>query len=208
MFVSELKLSQSNLREIEKRTYMSYHQDGLLDIFIGMYILLLGFGIYMLTTNDFTTWFIFPAIFPAIITPLWISAKKKITMPRIGYVKFGTKGANKLTIIFIGFLVAGLGAFMAFSFASNQGWAISLRNLIIPNIMIILGTAIVLTSSLFAYIMGLNRLYFYGILSLMLFIAGYLIAVQMAYVIMIIGIVLLLTGSYLLNRFIRKYPLE
>jgi hypothetical protein len=67
---------------------MSYHQDGLIDIFVGIYVLLFGSGILLLTVTDFSTWFVVPAIFPAIMIPVWISAKKRITMPRIGYVNF------------------------------------------------------------------------------------------------------------------------
>ena len=67
--------NKTSLREIEKKTYMSYHQDGLLDIFVGVDILLVGIGILLLTMTNFSMWFIVPAIFPAIMVPIWISAK-------------------------------------------------------------------------------------------------------------------------------------
>jgi len=40
-------IEEPNLREIEKKAYMSYHQDGLLDIFVGVYILGFGLGIWV-----------------------------------------------------------------------------------------------------------------------------------------------------------------
>ena len=132
-------MKEPSLSEIEKKTYMSYHQDGLIDIFVGIYVLLFGSGILLNSVADFSTWFIFPAIFPAIMVPIWISVKKQITMPRIGYVKFRSGGANRLTAVFIGLLVAGLGAFMAFTFASTtQAWASVLRDLIVSYSMIII----------------------------------------------------------------------
>ncbi|MCW4030798.1 MAG: hypothetical protein NWE80_00350, partial [Candidatus Bathyarchaeota archaeon] len=167
---------KTSLREVEKKTYMSYHQDGLIDIFVGVYVLLFGLGILLRTVTDFSTWFVIPAIFPAVMVPIWVSAKKRITMPRIGYVKFGGRGANKLMAIFIAIMVAGLGAFMVFSFGSSQGWALTIRNLIVSNGMIIIGIAAFAISSLFAYTMGLNRLYAYGVLAIMLFLAGRFIA--------------------------------
>jgi hypothetical protein len=201
-------MKETSLREIEKKTYMSYHQDGLIDIFVGIYVLLFGLGILLLTVTDFSTWFVIPAIFPAIMIPVWISAKKRITMPRIGYVRIGSRGANRLMAIFIGLMVAGLGVFMVFTFASRtQTWASMLRDLLISNGMIIIGIAAATISSLFAYTMGLKRLYAYGLLTLVLFFTGYFVAVPFEYLLVTIGFVIIINGFVLLTRFIRKYPL-
>jgi hypothetical protein len=199
---------EMSLREVEKRTYMSYHQDGLLDIFVGVYVLLFALGILLMTVTDFTTWFVIPAIFPAIMLPVWISVKKRITMPRIGYVKFGVRGANKLMAIFLGLTVAGLGVFMVFTFASrSQGWALTLRNLIISNGMIIIGIGAASISSLFAYTMGLKRLYAYGLLTLALFFTGHFTTIPFGYFLLTIGLVIIINGFVILMRFTRKYPL-
>ena len=187
---------------------MSYHQDGLIDIFVGVYVLLFALGILLMTVTEFSTWFVIPAIFPAIMVPIWISAKKRITMPRIGYVKFGSRGANKLTAVFLGLMVAGLGAFMVFSFSSSQAWALTLRNLIISNGMIIIGISAAAISSLFAYTMGLKRLYAYGLLALVLFLAGHFVTILFAYFLLTIGLTIIINGFVLLIGFIRKYPLS
>jgi hypothetical protein len=197
-----------SLKEVEKRTYMSYHQDGLLDIFVGVYVLLFALGILLMTVTDFSTWFVIPAIFPAIMIPIWVSAKKQITLPRIGYVKFGSRGANRLMAVFLGLMVFGLGAFAVFTFASrSQAWALTLRNLIISNGMIIIGIGAASISSLFAYTMGLKRLYAYGLLTLALFITGHFITIPFGYFLLTIGLVIIINGFVLLIRFIRKYPL-
>ena len=200
---------KNSLREIEKKTYMSYHQDGLLDIFIGIYVLLFGIGISLMTLTDFSTWFIIPAIFPAIMIPIWISAKKRITMPRIGYVNFGVRGVNKMMAMFIGLMVAGLGVFMVFGLGSSmgEGWALTLRDFFISNSMLIIGVGAVAVSSLFAYTMGLKRLYGYGLLIFVLFFTGHFITIPFEYLLSAIGFVIIITGSVLLIQFIRKYPL-
>jgi len=201
-------MKESSLREVEKRTYMSYHQDGLIDMFVGVYVLLFGLGILFSTVTDFSMWFVIPAIFPAVMVPIWISVKKQITMPRIGYVKLGSRGANKLMAIFIGLMVAGLGTFMAFTFAStSQAWALTLRNLIVSNGMIIIGIGAAIISGLFAYTMGLKRLYAYGLLTLVLFFTGHYIIIPLAYLLVIIASAIIINGAILLIRFIRKYPL-
>ena len=129
-------------------------------------------------------------------------------MPRIGYVKIGRRGANKLLAIFIGLMVAGLGVFMVFTFVSStQGWALTLRNIIISNGMIIIGVGGASISSLFAYTMGLKRLYAYGLLTLALFLAGHFITIPFGYFLLTIGLVIIINGFVLLMRFIQKYPL-
>ncbi len=202
-------MKETSLREVEKKTYMSYHQDGLIDIFVGVYVLLFALGILLMTVTDFSTWFVIPAIFPAIMVPVWISAKKRITMPRIGYVKFGIRGANKLMAIFLGLVVAGLGAFMLLGLGAflGQGWALTLRNLISPNSLIIIGVSAATISCLFAYTMGLKRLYAYGLLTLVLFLTGHFITIPFGYLLVTIGLVIIINGFVLLMRFIQKYPL-
>ena len=197
------------MRDIEKKTYMSYHQDGLLDIFIGIYVLLFGIGISLMTITDFNMWFIIPAIFPAIMIPIWISAKKRITMPRIGYVNFGIRGVNKMMAIFIGLMVAGLGVFMVFGLGTSmgEGWALTLRDFFISNSMLIISIGALAVSSLFAYTMGLKRLYGYGLLIFILFFTGHFITIPFEYFLLTIGFVIIISGFTLLVQFIRKYPL-
>jgi len=200
---------KNSLRAIEKKTYMSYHQDGLLDIFIGIYVLLFGIGISLMTLTDFSTWFIIPAFFPAIMIPTWLSAKKRITMPRIGYVNFGIRGVNKMMAIFIGLMVAGLAVFMVFGMGASmgEGWALTLRDFFISNSMLIIGIGALSVSSIFAYTMGLKRLYGYGLLIFVLFFTGHFITIPLEYVLLTIGFVITVSGFVLLMQFIRKYPL-
>jgi len=188
---------------------MSYHQDGLIDVFVGVYILLFGSGILLNSVTDFSTGFVIPAIFPAIMIPIWISAKKRVTMPRIGYVKFGVRGANKMMAIFLGLAVAGLGVLMMFGLGASmgEGWALTLRDFLISNNMIIIGIAAATISSLFAYTMGLKRLYAYGLLSLVLFFTGHFITIPFEYILFTIGLAIIINGFVLLIQFIRKYPL-
>jgi len=202
-------MKKPSLKEVEKKTYMSYHQDGLIDIFIGVYILMFGAGILLSTWADFAMWFILPAIFPAIMGPIWISAKKSITIPRIGYVKFGIRGGNKLMAVFIGLMVAALGVFTVFGLgaSTDQGWALALRNLIIPNGMIIVGILAAAISSLFAYTVGLTRLYVYGLCTLGLLLAAHFTIIPFAYALVAIGLGIVGNGVVLLTRFIHNHPL-
>jgi len=199
---------EPNLREIEKKAYMSYHQDGLLDIFVGVYILGFALGIWVDITLEFGFGSIMPAILIATILPIWIEAKRKITMPRIGFVKFGPRGTHRLMGVLIGLAIMGLLFFMAFAFTSAQGGRPLWLQTIVQYGMIVIGIASLAICTLFGYSMGLRRLYAYGLLTLILLVSGYFIGIFFGYILLVLGTTVMAAGFALLISFIKKYPLQ
>ncbi|MCW4018946.1 MAG: hypothetical protein NWF00_09765 [Candidatus Bathyarchaeota archaeon] len=195
-----------DMKEIERKTYMSYHQDGLLDIFIGVYVLGFGLGIVMDAVWELSFGTIMPAILIAIILPLWIALKRKITMPRIGFVKFGPSGSNKLMAVLLGLMVAGLGVLFVFTLSIGQRpqWL----NFIYQNGLLVIGVGALAVCALFGYTMGLKRLYGYGLLTLCLFMVGHFLGIFFAYLLLALGTAVIVTGFYLLMKFMQKYPLQ
>ena len=197
-----------SLREIEKKTYMSYHQDGLLDIFVGVYVLLFGLGIIVNSMLNLDMGFLIPAIFPAVMIPVWMKTKKQITMPRIGFVKFRKTASNRMTAVLIGLMIAGMGTFTVLFLGPTQSWALSLTEFIESYFMLLIGISAIAITSLFANTMGLKRLYAYGILTLVLSVTGHFIVFPFEYFPITIGIVIVVNGIVLLMRFTRKYPIK
>jgi len=200
-------MNNINLKEVEKRTYVAYHQDGLIDMFIGVYILTFAAGIIINNILEVSTWFIGPAILPAIMVPLWISIKKKVTIPRIGYVKFKTNNISRVTGLFLGTIVSGLLFFFLFAFGSTQSWAQPIREIIISNSMVVIGVATFAIASVFAYVVGLKRLYAYGTLALTFFAVGQFIVFPFEVILITIGVTIICYGVILLWEFTKKYPL-
>jgi hypothetical protein len=199
---------EPNLREIEKKAYMSYHQDGLLDIFVGAYVLGFGLGIWADITLEFGFGLIIPAILIATILPIWIAAKRKITMPRIGFVNFGIRGATKFTAFFIGLMVVGLGVFSVFTLATFQGGSRQWLDLIFQNGRLIVGFGSLAVCVLFGYSMGLKRLYAYGLIAVIVLVIGHFVGIFFAYILLALGLMVMVTGFALLTGFVRKYPLQ
>jgi hypothetical protein len=84
---------------------LSYHQDGLIDILIGLGIL--GFGLMMLTDSvvfNILAWM--PIIF-------YVPLKNRITVPRFGYVQFSSDRTKHLRLL--GVLLLGLLALIFFA---------------------------------------------------------------------------------------------
>ena len=69
-----------DLREIEKKAWTAYFQDGLWDIFIAS--MMLTMAIRTLTDNAWLTLGMFTGV------PILVIGKKFITIPRLGLVKF------------------------------------------------------------------------------------------------------------------------
>jgi len=199
---------EPNLKEIEKKAYMSYHQDGLLDIFAGLYILGFGLGSYADIIWESGFGMIMPAILIAVVLPIWIAAKRRITMPRIGFVNFGIRGASKITAFFIGLMVVGLGVFSVFTLATFQSGLRQWLDLIFQNGMLIVGFGSLAVCLLFGYTMGLKRLYAYGLISVIALVIGHFMGIFFAYILLALGIMVMVTGFALLIGFVRKYPLQ
>ena len=88
-----------NLKKIEQKAYFSYHNDGIIDILIGFVILLFGIG--MATDMAYLA-----AISASVGVPIWLAAKKYVTYPRLGLVKFNQDRINKeKNILFLSILL-------------------------------------------------------------------------------------------------------
>ena len=193
-----------NLKEIEKKAYTSYHQDGLIDIFASVYIIGFSVGILLDYIWDFSFGVLIPGFLVVVVVPLWIAAKRKITMPRVGYVNFGTKGKSKITAIFVGILALGVAFFFAFALYIESSWLA----FILENGMIVVAIGVFFICSLFGYATGIKRLYAYGIFAMALFAVGYLFEIFFAYIVLALGLTVLSAGIALLTSFIKKYPLK
>ena len=83
-----------NLDEIEKKAFTTYQEDGLFEIFIGFLMCVRTVG-SIISNDDFRAYLTIPLM--VVIAPLgYILAKKFITLPRLGYVKFGRARMRKL----------------------------------------------------------------------------------------------------------------
>jgi len=205
-------VNKINLKEIERKAYLSYHQDGLLDIFIGMFIF--AFGLYILSESDFPI----IAVLPALLVPVWASVKKKITYPRIGYVKFGKSTKTRRTksmLLLSGVLTLLLGFGVFLTITLRRGplplWLIVMG----AYGMIIAGGIVAAILGVVAYINGINRLYVYAAMFFAMYSTGHFLVIipgfdafqKIAVVNIPLGVIILGYGLYLLSRFLHEHPI-
>jgi len=195
-------MNKINLKELERRAYLSYHQDGILDMFIGFNILL--FGMWMLADMAYLA-----GAFVAIFTPIYAQVKKQITVPRLGYIKFAPSrmAKSKRTVLLL--VIAGALAFISgvLLFITTQRGILAPIQLLIEYGMIVIGVAGMVLLAAVAYVSEIRRLYAYSALFFAMFAGGYFLTIPFVYYIMTLGAVIMLAGLYLLIRFLRTYPL-
>lgn len=92
-----------DLKAIEKKVYTSFHQDGLIDLFLGfiMLVSILSSTLDASGVSDSVRILIYVPLMVVVGPVLYMLGKRYITFPRIGYVRLGSKqNRTKRTVIF------------------------------------------------------------------------------------------------------------
>lgn len=188
---------EHDFKKLQQRTYQSYHQDGLIDIIIGL--AMIGFGLMLAFDSSV---FIFMSWMPIIF---YVPFKNRITVPRIGYVKFSSSnlrlamalGTGLLVMLFIvGLYLFAVSDNISFQVREWLGQYLWLGGLVA---VCFLGTAL---------LTGITRFYAYAGLILLIFSVGTWLAIQPFFIVITSGLLIEITGVWLLVRFLVKYPLN
>ena len=188
--------------KLERKAYLSYHQDGLIDIIIGLCAM--GFAVNMLADNAaFTILGWIPVLFFA---PL----KSKITIPRFGFVRFdstrqGTARKASMVMLFSGVLVLGIVMFFLFLPGAMPSPII---NWVKDNFMLVFGLIVGSAFAIAGTVTGIKRLYAYAGLAMLLLGVANFVNFHEAWLVLALGGAVLASGISLLIRFVRKYPVE
>lgn len=106
-----------DLQQIKKKVYMSYFQDGLWDILLGIYLMGWGLSIW----QDLV----------AVMGGMWVviyfavlAIKRAVVYPRSGYIKLNESRKQMMRLVIMGAVVflLGLTVFGAFVFNSRPAW--------------------------------------------------------------------------------------
>ena len=191
---------KDQFKKLSRRAYLSYHQDGLIDILIGLGIM--GFGLMMLTGNvvfNMLAWM--PVLF-------YVPLKNRITVPRFGYVQFTPERVQRVRLliaVMVGMLAlaAGLGLVV---FATFEDMPPLLATLTAGDGMLLIGGLFALMLLAAGAITGLSRLFIYALLTLLIVPGGIVLGIAPEWRVIFLGALVLLIGIFFLVRFLRMYP--
>jgi len=184
-----------DLKALEKRVYTSFHQDGIIDIFVGL--LLFVDGLLMLSGNAA---FVGVAV---VIVFLILPVKRVITVPRIGMAKFSPARNSQLTKFGLMLLIGGALVFMIFAL---RGSSSVLTQWMREYFDLVFGVMFALLAGAAAILTGLKRYIGYVVEILIIFTVGYLFNWPFPVALSITGALVSLSGVVTFIRFLQKYP--
>ncbi|UCD99528.1 MAG: hypothetical protein JSV42_02015 [Chloroflexota bacterium] len=189
-----------DIKEIERQVYMSYSEDGLVDIAIGVVMATWGTMLLMEPSGLI-------GLIALLGMGIWYFGKRFITVPRAGVIKPGLKMERRMRNLTILLLVLGLLALVGILMSRILGSSFSADH---P--LGILGLVIASGVCLLAYLLNTVRLYAYAVILFIAFVGGEILAGTIttfdafAISVIIAGVVILLSGLFILIRFLRRYP--
>ncbi|MFN2107116.1 MAG: hypothetical protein ACK2UJ_19735 [Candidatus Promineifilaceae bacterium] len=182
-----------DLRDVERRAWTLYYQDGLWDIFFGL--LFLGGGLRALTDN---LWF-YLLVAAGIL--VFILGKRWITLPRLGQIQFSAQRKARtavVRIVALGAMIVTAVIFILIVTGSDlSGLPLNwLFVIMVPGVFLLMAT-----------MMDFTRLYGYAVLVAVFTVLGEFVGnPAAAWAQIIAGLVPLAVGIVLLARFLRRYP--
>jgi hypothetical protein len=204
-----------DLKQIERKAFRSTYQDGLLDMLLGVIVAAMAITLYRPKSGYSPMNIIGLVLIYVVVNALFWAAKKYITLPRMGQVRFGpTRQQKKKTqaiilgiIIFIQALVVGATVFGWLNpvFGAKFGGTFgdySLEHLAVAALAsFFVGPSMLVI----AYYRDFPRGYYIAVLmALAVFL---MILINQPIYPAVIGGLIILPGLVLFIRFLKKYPI-
>jgi hypothetical protein len=187
--------------QLRRQAYLAYHQDGLIDLVLGLGIM--GFGLMLLTGNivfHVLAWM--PAIF-------YIPIKNYVTVPRFGYVEFDSaRRTSNLKLAWVAGVAVLLLLLAADIWIAGDTMPPGLQGLLRRYDMLIIGGLLLaLPLAILGAITGLRRLLLYALVLLGGILVGIRLEVSPPLYVIGLGALFFASGFVLMVRFLRRYPL-
>lgn len=190
-----------NLKQLQRRVYWYYHQDGLVDILFGLGVI--GFGLMLMTgivVFNILAWI--PCVF-------YMPIKKAITIPRLGYVRMQSKRTQLwgwISVLF-GLVILGMVLGLLIMLRNDRlpaNWQTWLR----AYDMLIIGGLLSMPLMIISFLTGLRRMLGYVGLIFMIIVSGAWLGIEPPIYMIALGVIILLVGCLYLGTFLIRYPID
>jgi hypothetical protein len=185
-----------SLKQISRKTNVHYFQDGIWDIMIGLIFLLVGVAVWY----DMNALSLAPLLL--VFSPALI--KKKVTLPRTGHIRIKKQRKTMVSVIFFALVVLLEGGILYLGVLNPS--SNSLVQFFTQNLLLLSGVMIAITMLFIAWYMNFQRLYLYAGMTVLVSVVirwwGHLAGISLT----LTGLVILLIGLLVLNKFIKDHP--
>jgi hypothetical protein len=198
MHLEDAMSSYSSIKHLNRKTYLAFHRDGIIDILVG--ITCLGFGLWLLLDNVLFTYM------------FWLSfgfygyLKKVITIPRFGFVRFEEDKKQKIVFMVFSVILLALLLLVRFNYLETNSSDYFISAFLRKNHVYIMGSI----GAVIMMIYGLwRRIYRFAIYGLLLFgtlVTFCLEGIPGRNALFIISGLMIIIGLILLVTFVQKNP--
>lgn len=200
-----------NLSEIEKKAYRSTFQDGLWDIVWG--VIIIGMGINTVLKNMGVPKPLYYLVIPLIAVLIGYFGKQRITIPRMGFVRFGPKREQtKRKIWILASIITPIQIILIILIKMQifqSTFETGLSNYVGP-LFLVMFTIIIF--AIIAHIIDFPRFFLFGILMGLSIITAEILYLHVGSPLdglipfSIAGTIILVNGLVLMVRSLKKYP--
>jgi hypothetical protein len=177
--------------ELKKKAFLSFHNDGILDILIGWDLAVIGVSLHLHTLSPLSG---FIAMVPLLFYGL---LKSWITLPRLGHAQFRPRRSFSVWLVgAVGVVFLLAAVIFGFFIDSSSGF-------VGPIAFALLGIALTMV-----FTTGFNRILAYAILVPLFFIVGFGLRFLTPEMIIAVGGILMVVGIWMLVRFLRTHPIQ
>lgn len=193
------------LRQDERlrRLYMSYIDDGILDVFVGCIALMAGLMIF----SDMI-WM--AGVYVAIFLPIVWSVKEKVTMPRLRREELDPVAALRsskiLAVFLVGLLLFAVLGLLYFLLFQNPELASETKRLLLFGVAGLVAAAVLGGFLFVGTVYHASRWYAYAAVAMLFSALAWWQQISLPWVIAAIGAMMALTGAAYLLRFFRSHP--
>ncbi len=187
-----------------RRLYMSYINDGILDLFVGFIALLAGLMF-------FSDMFWMAGVYVAIFLPIVWSVKEKVTMPRLRREELDPAAARRsstiLAVFLVGLLLFAMLGVLYFLLFQNPDLASDTKRLLLFGAAGLVAAAVLGGFLFVGTVYHAPRWYAYATVAALFSALAWWQQIGLPWVIVTIGAMMALTGAVYLVRFIRQHPI-
>jgi hypothetical protein len=186
--------TDADLKAIQRKVYLSYFQDGLWDMLLG--IVLIGWGLML--------WYDFVAVMGGVCVAFYfliLGLKRWLVCPRAGYIKIAEARKQQVKMVILGVMLflAGLAAFFIFAVETRPYW-------LSDYFMFIFGTMLAVVIGVLGYWWKVARWYVYAVIVFASFSLYQWLNTPLNLTFIVPGGIIAVYGFTLLVVFLCKFP--
>lgn len=193
-----------DLKELERQIYLSYHKDGLVDIFLGIGLIVIGIILHPILGENVPT---VAMVMLMLFVFIYAALKREITIPRIGYVEFALKRRTRFALlILIIVLITNVPLLLIIMLTVGQQISPVIFNFVASYLLVIFGFFGTGLFVLIGILSEISRFFGYAVVTLILFIISHFLFLHFALPLIGVGVIITIVGIFQLGWFLRKYP--